>query len=53
MSLELEIFDPNDIKKTKEKLADKTVPCNIYGLINEIINRIEELELKIIKLEEK
>lgn len=39
-----EPLDPKDIIKIKEKIADETIPCNIWGVIKEILQEIEDLK---------
>jgi len=40
-----ELTNPEDIITIKKKLENKTCPCNIAGLIKEILDRIKSLEV--------
>lgn len=42
-------FDPKDKEKIKEELQkeDANLPCNIWGILKEILERINVLESKI------
>ena len=55
MSINQEIFNPEDTEKIKTKLEDDhpDIPCNIYGYIKELKAKIEELEARILELESK
>ena len=48
-------FDPKDIIKIKTELKkeDAGLPCNIWGYIKDLENRIQNLNARIIKLEQK
>ncbi len=42
----MESVDPKDVIKLKERLTDETIPCNIHGLIQEILDRLHDLDGK-------
>ena len=48
-----EIFDPTDRVKIKAEIEkeDAKLPCNIWGYIKELKEKLEELEARIIELE--
>ena len=47
----LESFDPNDKDTSETKIKDGTAPCNVHGLIKYILEKLEDLEARIIELE--
>lgn len=45
MMVQEERLDPKDVFKIKERLYDDTVPCNIYGLIKQMLGDIETIKV--------
>ncbi len=37
-------LDPKDVPEVVKRIENNTIPCNIYGLIADILDRLEALE---------
>ncbi|MBW1726276.1 MAG: hypothetical protein JRJ62_01595 [Deltaproteobacteria bacterium] len=44
-------FDPTDLVQVKQKINSGEAPCNIHGLVKDLLQRVEELDLRVKKLE--